>query len=163
VPASIALTQLLGLLLFFKRENPFYLEQTESRLGTFRNEEESQASVELSEEPSLGPNLMTDIQNGTERVQQTNYEKDTWRNLLIPCEWRKLWTGCLLHAFQQLSGVNLVLGYSFYFRFVQDNPQMNLRLIVSILAIVSTGISMYLSVSYKRKPILLIGSLTACL
>jgi hypothetical protein len=72
VPASIALTQLLGLLLFFKRENPFYLEQTESRLGTFRNEEESQASVELSEEPSLGPNLMTDIQNGTERVQQTN-------------------------------------------------------------------------------------------
>ena len=72
-----------------------------------------------------------------------------------------MFSGSIVRFLQQFTGINIALNFSYFFRLSPDNMFVNLRLIVTWFSIIATLWSMYILRDWKRKPILLAGSLIA--
>ena len=157
IPILISLIQLIFLIFIFKKENPIYIDHLRWKSGSSEN------SSEISDEDSDVGNLRSfNIQQSSQRAPLTRMEKDTWKTLKASKEIRKIIAWWIVRGVLQLSGIDLVLNYSFSFIFSQEGMQINMRLIITALSLIYTPISMILLIFWSRKVILLIGTIIAC-
>lgn len=151
LPGVIAIIQLAALLFYFTKENPGYLKTAE--------DEVSQSYFDLDEHNSRASSINAPADFIEAKAESRIEEEDTYRNLWALRNRRALMIGCMVHIFQQTTGINMVLEYSFYFPLTEGTNQVNLRFLMGIIGFVVTPMSLYFMRIYKRKPLFLIGFL----
>ncbi|CAI2364113.1 unnamed protein product [Moneuplotes crassus] len=140
VPAIPSAIQIILLLLFFKEENPnFYGRRASSSYQ--RLEEDSDPAEDRTH--SLNMLLPQEVYRETSGDKSLFNISQTQR--------------CLSQFFQQLTGINMIIYYSHFFKLHNDMNQLNLRLLVGLCNFVMTPISLYIAAVTRRKPLFLIG------
>lgn len=77
---------------------------------------------------------------------------------------KRLLTGCLLQALQQLSGVNFIFYYgTSFFKASGIKNSFTISLITNVVNVVSTFPGLYLVEKWGRRPLLLFGAIGMCI
>ena len=156
VPVLFALLQFLLLLWVFKTENPKFLnitlEEERSSMIMYFN------SIDLQNEDSLNP-YSSESDKSFILEKNSIDDEDTFAKLASPSGLRALIAGWMVTAFQELSGITLVLAYAYYYGRNSSDIRLNLRQIMSLAIVVSHIFSIYLCKICNRKPMLLVSFL----
>jgi hypothetical protein len=114
--------QLIFLKFIFRKEQPSYYEDDIHKkvVTAYRKMDGDNSQV--------SPSVNASIASSDEVI-----EEDTYANLWVLKNRRALFVGCMVHIFQQLSGINMVLLYSYHFPFSKENYQFNARFIMIII------------------------------
>lgn len=152
----VPLLQFLFLLLIFKEENPIYV--------LHKNEVPWTASSGRSLEDNYhaGINDSFDSQQSIEKTE-TMLEKDTWGNLFELAERKKVIACIIMRVFQQLTGINIILNFTLFFLFHGDYRNLNLRLALTIMAILSVFVAIIPLKKFGRKHLFMTGMIVSCL
>lgn len=155
-PALLTFIQLTCLIFIFKREDPRYEEYY------------NRSQITIDSTNSVTTRDLLEQQNGSNieilsPQRLSRLEKDTWTNLFKREELKKVFSGSMVRFLQQFTGINLVLQFSHFIRLIPNNIFLNLRLVIVTPSILASFLVMWYLQKGPRKPMLLIGSLFACL
>ena len=105
--------------------------------------------------------------NNTESIPSNNFRsiannEDSFGSLFSPKNLRSLIAGWLMHMVIHFSGVNMIIAFSYYHHVIPKSNLMNLRFIISILSVIFSFIGVYFAKRFKRKPVMLIGTIITC-
>lgn len=85
------------------------------------------------------------------------FSSDTFENLRTPIGRRALLAGCLIHIMLQLSGIHMMLFYTYYYAISDQPNHYNLRFVLTGLSVLLNLVTIYFMKIYRRKPLQLVG------
>lgn len=158
-PGIIAVLQSI-LLFFFNKENPKYM-MKKYNLSYDGDEQMFATSYEQYQEINkvrLEERKESSINKSEGSFHSIKPDEDTFKEMATVRGRRALIAGVIVHVFQQLSGINMVLYYTYFFRLSEAHPKhYNLRFVMIHVLTISAFASLYLMHKLRRKPLMLIG------
>lgn len=154
IPAGVSVLGIFTLTFFFKEESPYYLYE-QGRI------EESKNTLKKIYESNDVEEPFDAIKEAIE--QNENAKKNSlslFRSLGIPCYRKVIILGCILSAFQQLTGINVLMSNSneLYKSVLTGNIAAYLSVIMTAINFVMTVPAIFIVEKLGRKTLLLLGS-----
>lgn len=154
IPAGVAVVGIITLTAFFKEESPYFLYET----GKI---EESKKTLKKIYETNEVEEPFAAIK---EAIEQNENAKKKSLSLLkalgIPCYRKVIILGCILSAFQQLTGINVLMSNSneLYKNTLTGNVAAYLSVIMTGINFIMTVPAIFVVEKLGRKTLLLFGS-----
>lgn len=87
----------------------------------------------------------------------------TWAELLTPMNFKRVFTGVMVQAFQQLTGINFIFYYGTkFFQNLGVSSGFTISIITSAINVASTFPAIFLTDRWGRRPLLLWGAVGMC-